>query len=194
MKISRILLLASSILVISCHKNVNNTIDLEKKVFDDVFQSTVDSTLIDLRTYTGFQYSKKQRDSIKKDTLHRVVAFTINNYIASDDFLSDSSTKYKLTNDSVWNFKLEKYNSSKYNLKNSDELPFTDTLTEWKNKYPKFSGGLSFSKIYFDDAKETGIFEVTYYCGPTCGLGYSVYVKKINNKWTILKVERIWIS
>ncbi|WP_347217157.1 hypothetical protein [Chryseobacterium sp.] len=194
MKIHPIIIITVCFLIVSCHKKVNNTVELEKKIFDDIFLSTVDSTLIDLRTYTGFQYSEKQRDSIRKDTLHRVVAFNIYNYRASDDFLENIDPKYKLANDSVWSFKLEKYNSSKYNFKNSNELPFTDNLTEWKNKYPKFSGGLSFSKIYFDEAKETGIFEVNYYCSPTCGLGYSVYIKKVKNKWTVLKVKNTWTS
>lgn len=194
MKKLHIAILVTSISLISYHKKDNNTVDFEKKVFDDIFLSAVDSTLVDIRTYTGFQYSEKQLDSIKKDTLDRVVAFNIQNYIAPDDFLEDTTLKYKLTNDSVWNFQLEKYNSSQYNFKNSNELPLTGELTEWKNKYPKFSGGLSFSKIYFDDAKENGIFEATYYCGPLCGLGYTVHIKKTNNKWKILKVEHSWIS
>lgn len=194
MKKLHIAILVTSISLISCHKKDNNTIDFEKKVFDEVFLSAVDSTLVDLRTYTGFQYSGKQLDSIKKDKLHRVIAFNTQNYIAPDDFLEDSNLKYKLANDSVWSFTLEKYNSLQYTFKNRNEFPLTDDLTEWKNKYPKFSGGLSFSKIYFDEAKENGIFEAAYYCGPLCGLGYTVHIKKANNKWIILKVEKSWIS
>lgn len=194
MKISPIIILLVCILSTSCNKKVNTSIDFEKKVFDDIFLSAVDSTLVDLRIYMGFQYSEKQQDSIKKDTLHRVVAFDIQNYIAQDDFLTDSLRKYKLANDSVWNFKLEKYNTQRYDFKNSTEFPLTEQLTEWEKKYPKFSGNLSFSKIYFDDVKESGVFEATYYCGARCGLGYSVHIKKINNKWKITKVMHTWIS
>ncbi len=193
MKTLQIAILVTSIFLNSCHKK-KDTVEFEKKVFDDIFLSAVDSTLVDLRTYTGLQYSEKQKDSIKKDTLHRVVAFNIQNYIAPDDFLANNVSKYKLVDDSVWNFTLEKYSSLRYILKDSNELPITDNLNVWKNKYPKFSGGLSFSKIYFDEAKENGIFEATYYCGPSCGLGYAIYIKKTNTKWKILKVKNIWIS
>lgn len=194
MKIFPIIILWVGILLTSCNKKVNASVDFEKRVFDDIFLSAVDSTLVDLRIYTGFQYSEKQRDSIRKDTLHRVVAFDVQNYIAPDDFLTDSLRKYKLANDSVWNFKPEKYNTQRYDFKNSTEFQFTEQLTEWKKKYPKFSGSLSFSKIYFDDAKESGVFEATYYCGASCGRGYSVYIKKMNNKWKIIKVMHTWIS
>ncbi|AZB00235.1 hypothetical protein EG359_11630 [Chryseobacterium joostei] len=178
----------------SCHKKENNTVNFEKKVFDDIFIPTVDSTLIDMRTYIGFQYSEKQRDSIQKDTLNRVVAFNTVNYMPPIDFSTGSTQKYKPANDSIWSFSLEKYNSSKYKFKNVSEQPFTDELTQWQKKYPKFSGSLSFSKIYFDETRKTGVFEVTYFCGSKCGVGYQVHIKKMKNKWKIIKVEHTWIS
>lgn len=41
--------------------------NIEKNALDDVFLIRVDSTLIDRRIYLGFDYSKKQIDSIEKD-------------------------------------------------------------------------------------------------------------------------------
>ena len=183
-------------LIISCIKKteIGNSVEFEKKVFDDIFVQTVDSTLIDMRTYTGFQYSEKERDSIKKDTLNRIIAFEVENYKVPNDFLTQIPKNYKTINDSVWKFQLEKFNNQKYKFKNSSELPTENELIEWQKKYPKFSGELGFSKIHFDDSRENGVFEATYYCGSKCGLGFLVYIKKINNKWEIQKVEQSWIS
>ena len=64
----------------------------------------------------------------------------------------------------------------------------------WKKKYPKFAGAMSYSKIYFDPKRENGVMEVDYGCGGKCGLGYFVYVTKVKEKWQIKKVVHIWIS
>jgi len=45
----------------------------------------------------------------------------------------------------------------------------------------------------FDVRKELGTFEVGYYCGDRCGLGYLVIIEKIDNKWVISKVKDTWI-
>lgn len=180
----------------SCNKGYpeDNSADFEQKVFDEIFVTAVDSTLIDMRTYTGFQYSDKQRDSIKKDTLNRVVAFNIENNKVPIDFLTQIPKKYKTINDSIWNFNLEKYKSPKYIFKNDSELTLDRELVDWQKKYTKFSGALSFSKIYFDKQRQNGVFEANYYCGSKCGVGFLVYLKKIKNNWKVIKTERSWIS
>ena len=53
---------------------------------------------------------------------------------------------------------------------------------------------MSFSHIKFDEKKKSGTLDVSYSCGGKCGLGYSVVIKKINNKWIIAKIEETWIS
>ena len=199
LKIERILQIVFLILfmsITSCNEKdpEDKSVDFEQKVFDEIFLAAVDSTLIDMRTYIGFQYSDQQRDSIRKDTLNRVVAFNIVNNKVPIDILTEIPKKYNTINDSIWNFNLEKYRSPKYIFKNASELSLDRELIEWQKKYIKFSGALSFSKIYFDKQRENGVFEAGYYCGSKCAVGFVVYLKKIKNNWIVIKIERSWIS
>ena len=120
----------------------DKSVDFKQKVFDEIFLEAVDSTLIDMRTYTGFQYTDKQRDSIKRDTLNRVVAFSIVNNKVPIDILTKIPKKYNTINDSIWNFNLEKYRSPKYIFKNASELTLDRELIEWQKKYIKFSANV----------------------------------------------------
>lgn len=195
-KNSKLIFLIIFALTISCNKNNRDkdSVDFERKVFNDIFIPTVDSTLIDMRAYLGFHYSDHQRDSIVKDTLSRVIAFNIENYKISNESKTKIPKKYKQINDSVWNFQAEKFNTSKYIFKKSSELSTENELIEWQKKYPKFSGELAFSKIHFNDKKDEGIFETTYYCGSKCGVGFLIDIQKKEDEWIITKIEQIWIS
>jgi hypothetical protein len=53
---------------------------------------------------------------------------------------------------------------------------------------------ISFSRIFFDKAKTVGVLTCEYICGGLCGNGYRVFIKKINDKWIIDKVEETWIA
>ncbi|MEN9909638.1 MAG: hypothetical protein RLZZ540_2787, partial [Bacteroidota bacterium] len=50
------------------------------------------------------------------------------------------------------------------------------------------------SGIKFDKKKENGILEVGYKPGRMCGYGNKVFIKKVKNKWKILKLEDTWVS
>ena len=200
MKQLNIILITLIFTLLGCKKKVSEE-EFEKNVFDEVFLKIVDSTYIDKRLYTCFPeqgkpiYDKngkwigldsigqKQRDlecevkrtALKNDTLNLVIAIGNEGVINS------------LTN-------IEKYNNKKFIFKHLTELPKVEEYTNWETKYPKFAGVMSFSHIKFDEKKESGILDVSYSCGGKCGLGYSVVIKKINNKWIIAKIEETWIS
>ena len=176
---------------ISCQKQKKN---IEKKAFDDVFLNTVDSTLIDRRIYLGFDYSKKQIDSIKKDPSKKIIAISENLTGIYGDELKAMPKNYKIRNDSTWNIQPEKFNSTKYIFKKLKDLPFNESFENWSDKYETFSGALSFSQIYFDDNLQNGIFSVIYSCSVRCDVGYLVYITKDNNKWKIKNVKKIWVS
>ncbi len=186
------LIIISFFTLLNCKKESNY--ETESRVFDDIFISIVDSTLIDRRTYLGFEYSRKQIDSIKKDSLNRIVAFIPKLGGIDSDDLKKIPKDYKSISDSVWSFTPEKYNTNKYIFKKTAELPFDNSYENWKNKYPKFSGVLSFSQIYFDKEMQNGILSVTYTCGVSCSVGYLLYIEKVNNKWKVKKVNNTWIS
>lgn len=178
--------------MLNCTKESNY--EIESKVIDDIFISIVDSTLIDRRTYLGFEYSKKQIDSIKKDSLNRIVAFIPKLTSIESDDLKIIPKDYKSISDSLWTFTPEKYNTKKYIFKKASELPFDNSYENWAKKYTKFSGVLSFSQIYFDKEMKKAILSVTYICGVNCSVGYLVYIEKEKNKWKVKKVNNTWIS
>ena len=175
----------------SCQKQKKN---IEKKALDDVFLNTVDSTLIDRRIYLGFDYSKNQIDSIKKDSSQRIIAISENLTGIIGDDLKEIPENYKIKNDSTWNIQPEKFNSPKYLFKKLNSLPVDDSFENWSDKYKTFSGVLSFSHIYFDDNFQNGIFAVVYSCSIRCEVGYLVYITKNNKKWRIKTVRKTWLS
>ncbi|REG88558.1 hypothetical protein C8P67_1332 [Flavobacterium aquicola] len=152
--------------------------EFEQNVFKQVFINIVDSTYTDKRIYTRIPTKAEEndpkfiaeRDSIKKDTLDLIVA--VDRRFGA----------------------VEKLNTKKFIFKDFKELPNVENYTNWTEKYKKFIGVMSFSYITFDKAKENGSLEVSYRCGVNCGLGYKVYLKKINAKWKVVKIEDTWIS
>lgn len=198
---AKTILLILTFVFFGCEKKTTDE-EFEQYVFDDLFITIIDSTNIDQRLYTCFPeqgkpiYDKNgkwigldsvgqhqrdleceiKRSALKKDTLNLVIA---------------------IENEGLFNEKtnLSKYNNSKFIFRHLSELPRGKDLeyTTWKTEN-KFAGVMSFSRIKFDAKKESGSLDVGYRCGGKCGLGYSVYIKKVKNKWVIIKVEETWIS
>lgn len=187
---------------LGCNKKVTNE-EFEQNIFDELFVSIVDSTYKDQRLYTCFPeqgkpiYDKKgnwigldtvgqhQRDleckikriALSKDTINLVIA------LGNEGLINEKTD-------------LNKYKSSKFIFKHLSEYPRENDYeyNGWKAHYSKFAGAMSFSKINFNTKKDFGIIKVWYSCGGRCGLGYSVYIKKIKNKWIINKVEETSIA
>jgi len=167
------------LLLLSCQKEISYA-EFEQSVFDEIFLETVDSTYKDKRLYTFFPSRGKdfndsefirQRRILENDTIGLVIA---------------------LDNQRQINF--EKINSDKFIFKKLSEIPESVEFKNWSEKYPKFAGVMSFSKIRFDEKNENGQFDVSYICGGKCGLGYKISIKKEKYKWVIAKVEETWIS
>ncbi|KAF2513613.1 hypothetical protein EYY60_05140 [Flavobacterium zhairuonense] len=55
-------------------------------------------------------------------------------------------------------------------------------------------GVLVLSRIQFDNEKKYGILTAGIECGDMCSYGYRIYIKKVNNKWVIDKIEDGWIA
>lgn len=166
-----------------------------QKVFNEIFIDTVDSTFIDKRIYLGFGYSEQQKDSIRKDSSGLVIAVNDQAMSILDSDLKEIPETYTISSDTVlWVRNPEKFNSEKYIFKKVSDIPDDPMHEKWSAQYPKFTGALTFSKIYFDPKAENGIMAVSYSCGSGCGLGYLVYISKINDVWKIRKVKRTWIS
>ncbi|OYU78938.1 MAG: hypothetical protein CFE23_16335 [Flavobacterium sp. BFFFF1] len=167
------------LLFLSCPKKLSYA-EFEQNVFDEIFLKTVNSTYKDKRLYTFFPSREKgfndpeylrQRKILENDTIGLVIA---------------------LDNKRPINF--EKIKSDKFIFKKLSEIPEDEEFRKWSEKYPKFAGVMSFSKIRFDNKNENGELDVSYTCGGRCGLGYKVSIKKENQKWVIVKIEQTWIS
>ncbi|CAD0007432.1 hypothetical protein [Flavobacterium chungangense] len=55
-------------------------------------------------------------------------------------------------------------------------------------------GVFSLSRIQFDDEKNYGVLTAGIECGPMCGYGYRIFIKKVKEKWVVDKIEEAWIS
>lgn len=81
------------------------------------------------------------------------------------------------------------------NFKLIDRSKFPNRDAIWKTKYNFiFSGVFSVSRIQFDKEKKYGVLSAGFVCGPHCGEGFRIFIKKVNDKWIIDKVEGTWVS
>ncbi len=63
-----------------------------------------------------------------------------------------------------------------------------------KKKAEQLYGYYEMTIPVFSLNNQVAYLELNYYCGRLCGSGKSVYLKKINGKWTVIKKRRTWIS
>ena len=146
---------------------------------------------------------KTFRNEIKKDTSKLIIAFSPELKKIRDNVKSDFEKhfpKAKLNEtengtETIYDFDFSKIIlNNKFKLKNLNEFP-KDRFAIWETKYDfVFSGILDFSRIQFDKTKQFGVLDAGFVCGGKCGQGYRVYIKKVNTKWIIDKIEGTWIS
>lgn len=186
--------------LLGCEKR-NTDSEFEQDVLNEIFLKVVDSTYQDKRIYTSFpemgedMYDKKGKwigrnlieqrkrdikhrakiEALGKDTLNLILA------IGNGGLITDKT-------------EIQNYNNRKFIFKHLSELPPAINFKNWTAKYPKFVGVLVFSNIQFDVSKTNGTLDVGYHCGDRCGLGFLVTIKKVDDKWVIIKVKDTWIS
>lgn len=146
---------------------------------------------------------KINTEKIKSDTSKIIIAFDPvlkdNNEDLTEDLKKHFknaqifTSKEKKETEYTFDFKNIKLNN-KFELKNVSQFPKEKDLI-WLIKYDfVFSGVVFFSRIQFDKNKQFGILDSGFICGGRCGKGYRIYIKKINQKWIIDKVEDTWIA
>ncbi len=199
----KIIISILTILLISCSQR-EITLEEENQIFENVLISLLDS----------IQYSvlpPPYNDSIKKIYENDKMLIIINdstNILPSEDQLSfkkyyknislniDSSyatkTKYGI-------IKIKNLNSHKLSFKLSSkkfDFIFSSEIENLKDKDIFFCGELELSNIKLDNSKKFGLFSVSYSCceDNKCGSGWTIYLKKINEKWKIDKIIPTWVS
>lgn len=142
---------------------------------------------------------EKELIRLKDDTSRIVIAFnpeikpTTEREIEEDfrrHFKGAEIFKMNFKKTYLFDFKRIRLNH-KFNLKSISELPEDDKI--WSAKYDfNFSGILKLSRLYFDKNKEFGVLDAGFLCGPRCGLGYRIFIKKVAGKWAIEQVKPTW--
>lgn len=146
---------------------------------------------------------KKRTLEIENDTSKIIIAFDPKIEKSRDSLKNDfekhfpNTTLFKEKNEKKTEYILDFENiklNNKFVLKNISEFPKERGLI-WETKYNFiFSGVVDFSRIQFDKEKRFGILDGGFYCGRLCGQGFRIYIKKVNKKWIIDKIEETWIS
>lgn len=146
-----------------------------------------------------------QREKVEKDTSSVIIAFDpflknskaeLNQQLKEyNPLMQISQTSEKELNKFRFDFEKIKLNN-KFKIKNISEFPKTDNfnlLYELKYDFV-FSGILYLSRIQFDMQKQFGTLEGSFsFCG-RCGRGFNIFIKKVNSKWVIDKIEGTWVS
>ncbi|MBP4143224.1 hypothetical protein J3S90_15595 [Flavobacterium sp. P4023] len=161
----------------------------------------VDTTKATNKERIKYQNWKKEQKRVDNDTSKIIIGF--DQYLLNyGDGRLDSKSKLLHSNYSNFKFDFTKITlNRKFKIKNMTEFPkaekllFGDRVLLYEQKYNfVFSGFLEISRIKFDKNKKSGILECSFaYCG-RCGRGYRIYIKEINGKWIIEKMEDTWIS
>jgi hypothetical protein len=196
------------LLFASCKKNEANIdfdkdIEFNRKVLAEILPSIVDSTCVDARIFSNPppRYGKlifdKEGHYVKTDST-KATPEEIKNFKEWKQQISDAekdTSKIIIAFDPnlpyFIDFKDIKLNG-KFKLKNINEFD-KENIFERKYKF-NFSGILRVSEIKFDKKLESGILDVGFTCGRLCGYGNKVFIKKVKNKWKIIKMEETWIS
>ncbi len=80
-----------------------------------------------------------------------------------------------------------------YQLKYFKDLPRNINYDDKKLDL-KYVGSIGISRIYFDKVREHGILGCSYTMGALSGHGALICIKKVKNRWIIIKSIVTWVS
>lgn len=174
-----------------------------KKIFDDNGnQIGIDTTNAKAKYERELLEQKFRITQIEKDTSKLILAFNPILKYDQEDLAKYFKTHFKNAKtlipkekkDSVYAFEYKNIKlPNKFKLKDISLFPKGREI--WKSKYPfVFSGVVYFTRIQFDQDKRFGILNGGFTCGSHCGQGFRIFIKKVNKKWIIDKVEDTWVS
>ncbi|WP_026979040.1 hypothetical protein [Flavobacterium tegetincola] len=160
---------------------------------------TTKATLVEIQKFKDWKSKLKE---IEKDTSEIIIAFDpkilpfeLEDAIIKDSYFTKDTLQERLTVDKrkPYVLKFEQITlNGKFKLKNINEF---DKKNIFEVKYNfNFSGILTVSGIKFDKKRENGVLDVAFLCGRLCGYGGKVFIKNVNRKWRIIKMEETWIS
>lgn len=145
---------------------------------------------------------QKRKIKIEKDTARIVLAIVdtifvskkINRKKLRGHFENIEFENDTLKNNIEYKINLSQFkNNEKYIFKYRSDFPKGREI--WRTEYPFYFGAvISFSRISFDKNKKNGVLESGITFGRLDGNGFRIFIKKVNGKWKIQKIEGTWIS
>ncbi|TDX09425.1 hypothetical protein [Flavobacterium sp. S87F.05.LMB.W.Kidney.N] len=88
--------------------------------------------------------------------------------------------------------KLDAY--TPFHLKYVSRIPRGNNRKFYNECCYSVRGIVILSRIQFDDEKKYGVLTAGIECGAMCGYEYLIYIKKVNDKWVIDKIDDAWIA
>lgn len=164
---------------------------------------SVDSTMSIEEQKQRMAKWKHNQEVIEKDTSRLIVAFNPKIKRNSKDLKEYLKQHFKvkevfcpkIKGDSAYTIDFKNIPlKGRFQLKNISEFP-KDRREFWRKKYDFiFSGAVYFTGIQFDKERRFGVLDGGFSCGRHCGIGVRIYIKKVNDKWMIDKIDNISVS
>lgn len=197
-------------IIIALLPTLIDTACMDLRVYE--FRPPVPKSIYDKNhKFIRFDYSDLAKDSIIfKKRLDSLDKDTSTLYVEFNPVLEDVNEKYK--KELFTHFKIKKENGErrnesltilhqnfrtkkKFRLRNSLKMPKINKDDGVFSKYgSSFSGSFAISRIYFDKKRNFGVLTAAYYCGSRCGEGFTIFIKKRNEKWIIDQIQDTWIA
>ncbi|MBF4485381.1 MULTISPECIES: hypothetical protein [unclassified Flavobacterium] len=143
------------------------------------------------------------QEVIEKDTSKLIVAFNPKIKSNNKDLKEYLEEHFKVTEvfypkiegDSIYTIDFKNIPlKGKFELRDISEFP-KDRHEFWRKKYDfVFSGAVYFTGIQFDKKRKFGVLDGGFSCGRHCGIGVRIYIKKVNEKWIIDKIDNTSVS
>jgi hypothetical protein len=164
---------------------------------------SVDSTMSIEEQKQRMAKWKHNQEVIEKDTSKLIVAFNPKIERSGKDLEEYLRGHFKVTEvfypkiegDSTYTIDFKDIPlKGKFQLRDISEFP-KDRREFWRKKYDfVFSGSVYFTGIQFDKERKFGVLDGGFSCGRHCGMGVRIYIKKVNDKWRIDKIDNTSVS
>ena len=219
-KIYFVLFLVSGIILTSCN-NKEKDLQFEKEVFYEVYPALIDSVWVNaVLTYVPpappgidpSEYKLNRRNESNKRFNKELAEFKQKKFpvdlvffdeVIIRDHSKELQEHFKdavISKDNVTDtleYKLDKKKLDAYtafHLKYVSRIPRGNDRIFYNECCYSVRGIIILSRIQFDDEKKYGVLTAGIECGGMCGYGYLIYIKKVNNKWVVDKIEDGWIA
>jgi|GEM_PF-637353 len=214
------LLLLFITLIASCN-NKEKDLQFEKEVFYEVYPALIDSVWVNaVLTYVPpappgidpSEYKLNRRNESNKRFNKELAEFKQKKFpvdlvffdeLAVRDNSKELQKHFKdavISQDNVTDtldFKLDRKKLDAYtafHLKYVSRIPRGNDRKFYNECCYSVRGIVILSRIQFDDEKKYGVLTAGIECGAMCGYGYLIYIKKVNDKWVVDKIEDGWIA